>query len=366
MTSLNGLVKISDVINTYQYGAITENNAPLLVSFAPRTTIPTMERNRINDTTGNTCNYKGISYNVIDIQIVLPTHTGFKLENITNEPVAELIITCKATNTSSRAYTMILLCFPIYSAATGQYDAYINQFFKEDVTSKGVNLDTLLYSTRSEPTQVSFSYNSTFYTVKEPNSTKKMVRNSMYVVVFPHGIVLNNVIYAKFTNVSNNIYPLQQYSVPAAVTDGNITVITVTYDASGVPQPTQTTTKGYIPFINISSKTDVFTQSITLHALPPNNTNQTRTTSSTDYYTTSQYKCVPLSKVRVNANNQVYPGATDPTLNTLTERTVAPPAIKPVEAPDANADSTAILIAKGVGGATAVVIALYICMRLVD
>lgn len=121
-----GFVTIQGPIQQSDLNGITVKTQPLTTAFSPRTSEPTLfNKNYIDDTQGSTCLYKATRYNLSDIQLVAPIHTGFTLPGQKQTPKAELVLSFSAN--ASAGFAGILLCVPIYDSGATHHDAYLNQ-----------------------------------------------------------------------------------------------------------------------------------------------------------------------------------------------------------------------------------------------
>jgi len=116
---------------------ITIKSYPLSISFAPRTTIPTLIGNRIDESTENTCTFKGQKFSLVDVQICSVANQGYILPGHTDIPVAELILSFSANNGVQDLSTLsgILMCVPIYDTGTPSHGDYLNQLIDPSVPS---------------------------------------------------------------------------------------------------------------------------------------------------------------------------------------------------------------------------------------
>lgn len=132
-----GLVQLVGPISTVDLNNITVNTYPLTISFAPRTTIPTLIGNRIDESTENTCTYKGKRYNLVDVQIGSVAHKGFLLPGNSKPPVAELIMTFVPNSQPDDLQSLsgILLCVPIYDSGTPDHAEYLTQLMEQTIPS---------------------------------------------------------------------------------------------------------------------------------------------------------------------------------------------------------------------------------------
>lgn len=138
---LSGFIQLtsgSTQLTVTELQAIANNSYPVTISFGPRTTVPELQANIINDSTAeNTCTYKGNVYELVNVQICSVMNAGYQYAGNTAQPVAELIITFKPkqNNPGSQVQTMdgILLCLPIYDNGTPDYNDYLTQLIDPDM-----------------------------------------------------------------------------------------------------------------------------------------------------------------------------------------------------------------------------------------
>ncbi len=128
-----GFIELVGPILQQDSNAVTVKSYPLSISFSPRTTIPTLIGNRIDESTENTCTYRGKRFSLVDVQICSVTNKGYKLPGNTSEPVAELIISFSANQSASDLAELsgILLCLPIYDSGAPSHDDYLNQLIEQ-------------------------------------------------------------------------------------------------------------------------------------------------------------------------------------------------------------------------------------------
>jgi len=127
-----GFIQLGTSPNQQDLDNITIKKPPVSISFSPRSNPITLRGNRIEENTernANTCTYKGVKYDLADVQIAAPLHTGYRLPGIVETPVAELVLSFHARTTANSLMelTGIMLCLPIYDSGTPMHDAYLNQ-----------------------------------------------------------------------------------------------------------------------------------------------------------------------------------------------------------------------------------------------
>ncbi len=141
LDSNTGFIQLVGPIQQQDLTNITVKNYPLSISFSPRTTIPTLIGNRIDESTDNTCTYKGNKFNLVDVQICSVLNKGYILPGQTNQPVAELILSFSSNSTVSSLSQLsgILLCVPIYDSGNPDHDEYINQLINSETITCDYN-----------------------------------------------------------------------------------------------------------------------------------------------------------------------------------------------------------------------------------
>ena len=124
-----GFIQLVGPILQQDLNSITVKSYPLSISFAPRTTIPTLIGNRLDESTENTCTYRGQRFSLVDVQICSVTNQGYILPGITQKPVAELILSFSANNQPQdlAGLSGILMCVPIFDSGTPTHGSYLNQ-----------------------------------------------------------------------------------------------------------------------------------------------------------------------------------------------------------------------------------------------
>jgi hypothetical protein len=131
-----GFIQLVGPIQQQDLNNIIVKSYPLSLSIAPRTTIPTLIGNRIDESTENTCTYKGKRFNLIDVQICSVTNKGYILPGNTNQPVAELILSFATSGSSDLAnLSGILLCIPIYDSGNPNHNEYLKQLIDPNIPS---------------------------------------------------------------------------------------------------------------------------------------------------------------------------------------------------------------------------------------
>lgn len=132
-----GFIQLVGPISQIDLNNITVKSYPLSISFAPRSTIPTLIGNRIDESTENTCTYKGNRFSLVDVQICTVTNKGYLLPGESKPPVAELILSFSANTppTDLQGLSGILLCVPIYDSGTPNHAEYLTQLMEQTIPS---------------------------------------------------------------------------------------------------------------------------------------------------------------------------------------------------------------------------------------
>ncbi len=137
-SSNTGFVHFAGPLQPSEVKAITVTSYfPLTLSFAPRTTVPTLlYNNQIEESIGNTCIYQGKRYFLRSVQLCSPVHKGYRLPGETQTPVAECVLTY-IPSAEQAGLSAILLCLPIYDSGTPAYDGYLDQIVTDTEISCG-------------------------------------------------------------------------------------------------------------------------------------------------------------------------------------------------------------------------------------
>ena len=132
-----GFIELVGPIQQADLTSITIKSYPLSISFAPRTTTPSLIGNRIDESTENTCTFKGQRFSLVDVQICSVTNKGYRLPGSTTPPAAELIISFSANKAAQdlSALSGILICVPIYDSGNQSHAEYLYQLIDPSVPS---------------------------------------------------------------------------------------------------------------------------------------------------------------------------------------------------------------------------------------
>ena len=317
-----GFIELVGPIQQQDLTSITVKSYPLSISFKPRTTIPSLLGNRIDESTGieNTCTYRGQRFNLADVQICSVLSKGYILPGITTQPVAELVLTFSANNSAAdyESLSGILLCVPIYDSSTPNHNNYLDRIIDPDnkdyvqTDNKAIipNLETIFYGWKGDTTQTSIAYKTCFETIDNKNLPGS---KTLYVVVFPNGITLKSDMYQKLKT------KLLSYSVPASIRGGDPTLKKYRFD-NGKKIPEIISTDGNIYSTPLSSCDSEFKHRFEYFTLPPRSSSSSSLTNNWNseqcpYYKTNQYKCVPFNQSKDLSGNLVVPG--NKTLDTI-------------------------------------------------
>lgn len=132
-----GFIQLVGPIQQTDLNNITVKSYPLSISFAPRTTPPTLIGNRIDESTENTCTYKGKRFSLVDVQICSPLSKGYVLPGIVETPVAELVLSFSVNGGSSDLSSLsgIIMCIPIYDSGSPSHNEYLLQLVDSSIPS---------------------------------------------------------------------------------------------------------------------------------------------------------------------------------------------------------------------------------------
>ena len=288
-----GLVQIVGPIQQTDLQHITVQRGPLSISFAPRSTAPTLAGNRIIESSqsDNLCRYKGTKYLLADIQLCAPAHQGFHLPGMTDESVAELILSFESPSNG------VLMCLPVYESTVPEHDSYLTQLLEISDPShpSSVNpptIQSLFYRDASDMSQTSFTYKTCYETMDRENTPTS---HSLYIIVFPHGIRMTP---AAFQSLKSVMGGLPDFQVPVPLRGPDDTLFTYEYDDDGNKRSTGVSHEGKLYRTPLSSCSDEFKTRIEYCALPPDLTTQSSNKTAKKLYTKKQYKCVPFDQLR--------------------------------------------------------------------
>jgi len=298
-----GIINLNGTISQIKLNEITVNGYhPINTAFGQLKTVPTIVGSTINDPSSNSCTYNGNTYTLVEIQICSSLHDGYKLPNMNETPSIEMVLTFSGNNND---FAGILLCFPIYNNGISDHDAYLNQIINH---SESVNLATL--SSIIEK-QTSLGYSTHFETVE----SNKINTNNLYICVFPNGIHLSHVNYQKLVSQTG---ALKQFTLHPAIRNG-LPSIAKSKIVDEVRKPIKISDNGNIELKNMATCNKEFIDKIKYYPTPPTATvSRTVTTSESQNYTSSQYKCVPFNNYIIDPNTNIVRVKT--TAETLAEK----------------------------------------------
>jgi len=303
-----GFLTLAGTITQQLLNTVQLREAPLSVSFGPRTTPPGLVSNKIDDTVSNTCTYRGIKYNLVDIQICAPIHKSYNLPGNREIPVAELILTFYKSG-SQPGYAACLLSLPIFISSIAQYDTYIRQLIIQpaDKTTYGT-LQTLFYSDPPLTPQTSFGYKTLVQS--ESANGNNYTDHMLYVLVFPNGIHTTQDIYNSLLQKIGKVLPT--YSLSASVLNGDTKVVYDYTTKNGAYSPSNTNYAGMIKVSQFNITTQPFGSVYEYFLYPPKLPPGVKGGPS-HCIAPSQYKCMPLQSIK---------GAVDFTKGACTAKTV--------------------------------------------
>lgn len=145
----SGFIKLVGPIQQPDLTSITVKSYPLSISFASRSTPPSLVGNKLEESTGNTCTYKGSKFILVDTQICAVTHSGYVLPGSKDAPVAEMILSFSASSSASKLMDLsgILMCVPIYQSGAPSHNDYLNQLVDPSMsTCNYTNKPGVIYS----------------------------------------------------------------------------------------------------------------------------------------------------------------------------------------------------------------------------
>jgi len=359
-SGFQGFVSIANTsgnsLNATALQSITVRGAPLSIAFAGTTSITRSGFNMsITEASYSTCRYKGAVYNLVDIQLCSPIHTGYTDQGPIVNQKAELILTF--VNNSNQSWdtnhtSYILLCIFINVVPNAHHDAFI-QYLKDPTASTPVSLETLFYNNKDmkDTSQTSFSYTSCITSYATPkNSTPPATVNkesanathlqsaSMHVIVFPHGVGLTQ---SEYTSLVPTTTSLQAYKLPGQLrntSDPTVSSSEPTNDGKSLIYTLSS--DGLLPIypaIQVSSK--IFTDNLQYYLQPPLTSRSSAASGSSSCKTrpTSQYKCVPITEATNVLDNKIV---IDPSNSTKDLQTILKELYSEKQNSDSNSPSS--------------------------
>jgi hypothetical protein len=300
----SGFIELAGPILPQYIDKIKIDSYPLSISFSPRTTPPSMLGNRIDESSDNTCSYRGKKFSLNGgIQICSVTNKNYIFAGQNNPPIAELIMSFAANSPSQSDLAGILLCVPIYDAATPSHAAYLQQIVNPDDYPNTASIQTIFYENSNDTSQVSIAYKTCVEVIA--NERDGVYTKSIYVVVFPNGIRISQKDYQDLLAQMGG--ELQEYQLPVSIRDGAYTVKMYKFDDEGNKIPTQFS-DGELYTTVISSCSDDFNNRFEYFSKPPLLPTTQFAKDICPYYTTQQYKCVPFNQLQDLSGNYVIPG----------------------------------------------------------
>jgi hypothetical protein len=299
-----GLLQIMGPIQQTDLNSITTAKEPIAISFG--SSVPSIvDGNHIHidsSATQTTCNRAGKRFTLMDIQICPLVHTGYRLPGMTDEPIAELILSFKfsVAPLNCMENSGILMCFPIYASGPNHHDEYLMYALSPQPTSAPPSIQTLFYKEKSDSSQVSLAYTTCFETI---NSNGIADSKGLHVIVFPRGICNTS-----FTSLSSSI---KRYKVPIPIKGTDPTVIKYRFDDDGNKKSTATSTDGFLYTTQVSSCSEEFKKYIQYFTIPPGLPSSSNAAGDrpNNLYRPAQYKCVPFDQLRDMSGKYVKLGS---------------------------------------------------------
>ena len=240
----------------------------------------------ITDTQNDTLLYRGNRYQLVNIQICQPTHTGYTLP--TKSLVAEIVLTYINFTITDTYPCVILAIVPIYEGSIPDHGTYLQQFI--DSNSQAASAQTLFYDNEKDLTATSYSYKCCFQTQSKEDAKKTVVFNTG-IYYFPRGTTL----------VSQNIQALKSVIATANPNQPNSGIVPFeflphhranwkTYLAANRWDP-----NGALPTQQVSPTDDTFMKRVQYMTQPPFRSGNVQDTCP--YKKVSDYKCYPFSEL---------------------------------------------------------------------
>ena len=313
-----GIVELSGPINTTTLQDILVDEPVLTLSFAPRTTPPTLVGNRIDEGPDNTIVYKGIRYTLTGgVQICKPLHKGYNISGGTSQ--AEVILCFSNAQISGSYPTGILCSFPIYVTHNQpMHNMYLEQLIASAPASTPASapappvasLQTLFFENANDKSQYSFSYQTcidTYFTDSATNISSAKNFN-LLVFVYTAGILMPSKSFQTLVSQINTQQSLPTFNLPPALRGGFPTVLQYKFNDDGQKETIMSSPEGMLYTTQISTASSDFTSRYEFY--PPPKLSSAFSQEQCPYYKTSQYKCVPFNRLQDLSGEYVIPEGT--------------------------------------------------------
>jgi hypothetical protein len=302
-----GILQLAGPITPTQLKGIEVNAAPLTFQFAPRAVPPTLVGNLIEENSQNTLLYKSIRYELADVQLTHPAHTGYNsIATFLGQPVMEVNLTFFSNQAPKTYPSILLLVVPVYTAQEQYHTGYFQQLLNTDVPA--VSIQSLFFDSPSDTVAKSFSYQTCIDLVGEGNESPQSLQARIFV--FPFGASLSQ---QEATNLYNAAAAatgggLPPYKLEKGLLGNYATVIQYQVDDEGDKVPTQTSTDGFLAQASLSPATERFTNLLQYFTKPPILSGNVSADQQQCGLPTEDYKCVPFDPTSDLSGNLVVLG----------------------------------------------------------
>lgn len=302
--SAAGIIQLTMPLTAGAIAGITENTAPLTITFAAKRTAPTLVDGRIDEGTDNTLTYKGNKYTLTGgIQICRPTHTGYLLPDQRTAASAELYMPFVNPRITGAYPTTVVLVVPIYQASVSDHAAYLKQLI--DSGAPVASLQTVFIDNVGDKSQTSFGYQSCVDLVGAGGRGSNTTAAFFY---FPKGVSLTGQDYAKLVGAR----ALPAFRLPPAGRETLDTVreFSLVGDGDGAERSPVNSPEGILRLTQLSTGSEEFTHRFVYYGQPPRLGGKF-SEEHCPYYKTSQYKCVPFDRLADLSGDYVIPGGAE-------------------------------------------------------
>lgn len=278
--------------------SISLDTYPATLFFAPRQVPPLLHAtNGVIDENlgGNTIKVNQNKYLLHEVRLCNPINRfGFGIVGAPNvAPSLELILTfySKLDELNKTYPKLILLSIPIYESSSNQEvnATYLKQLVVSDAPA--ASLQSLFYQSESDTQAKSLSYKMCINLLdsnNQPYSLQAMILN------FPNGCTVGSSILNALKGSTSSL--ITDYKIPPAILDSYMTV-QYTIAPDGTRSPTAPSSEGYISSTPITVTDANFTNLFQYYLQPPRlSSKYDSNTSPASYFSTDQYKCVPLGE----------------------------------------------------------------------
>lgn len=307
LDATTGFLQITGPITPSQLRPLEINAAPLTFQFAPRAVPPTLVGNQVEENPQNTLLYKSIRYELTDVQLTAPTHTGYNsIASYLGAPVFEVNLTFFSSQAPATYPSLILLVVPVYTAQEQYHAAYFEQLLNTDATA--VSIESLFFDSPTDTVAKSFSYQTCLDLIAQGGDLHMSLQARVFVFPFGASITQQDAtnLYNTASAGSGNVMP--PYKLDKGLIGDYSTVLQYQVNVDGDKLPSETSADGFVAATPLSPVTDRFANLLQYYTKAPLLAGTNDSNSGQSGLPTQDYKCVPFDPTVDLSGNVVMVG----------------------------------------------------------